>query len=718
MDQLVIAATFTAEPIEKPLKFWLNEAGIPQEIKFAPYNQLFQQLLDPTSLISQNQSGVNVFLLRFEDLMKESEENDHLSKTLDEFVEALTQTERQALTLLCLCPASTQIVADKNKAERFSLLEEQFASQLEPFPNIVVITSSSVKNMYPVETYYDAFADHSGHVPYTAHFFTALSAAIVRKLSAIQRSPYKVIVLDCDQTLWQGICGEDGVDGITPHQKLQEFMVAQYQAGMLLCLCSKNSEEDVLEVFRKRTDMPLRLEHFVAWKINWEPKSQNISQLAQELQLGLDSFIFLDDNPIECAEVRANCPEVLTLQLPKEAEEIDLFLAHLWPFDRIGSATAEDQNRTQKYRENVEREKVRSQTSNLNDFLDKLELKVAIEPMDARQIQRVSQMTQRTNQFNFTTKRYSEAEIQQIYHTTTKECIVADVSDRFGDYGLVGAAIFTTNINALEIDTFLLSCRALGRRVEERLLSRLGEIATERNLEYVDIFFRPTKRNEPASNFLTHIAEQFKEESASGLLYRIPSDYAKNLLQMSEAETTQNIAGTPKSASDNGASDAKNQREPEQHNADQEASSKSERFQRIATELRDPVHVQQLLQAQVGQRPDLAQSYVAPHSETETAIAKIWQEVLYVDHVGLNDRFTDLGGGSLQLVQVYSKLKSTLYPELGIMSLFNLPTISALTEYMHQEDSTVATKTQIRNRAKRQQQAMARRKQSRKKVVR
>ena len=176
-----------------------------------------------------------------------------------------------------------------------------------------------------------------GCVPYTPVFFTALATMIARRFHALQRAPHKVIVLDCDQTLWGGVCGEDGPQGNLPRRcrrkALQEFMRAQHAAGRLLAVCSKNSEEDVREVFAQRLDMPLRHEHFATWRVNWSPKSENIKSMAKELNLGLDSFIFVDDNPVECAEVEANCPGVLTLQLPENPAEIPQFLKHCWAFD-------------------------------------------------------------------------------------------------------------------------------------------------------------------------------------------------------------------------------------------------------------------------------------------------------------------------------------------------------------------------------------------------
>ena len=196
----------------------------------------------------------------------------------------------------------------------------------------------------------------SGHIPYTPECYAAIGTALVRTIFNLKRDPFKVIVLDCDNTLWKGVCGEDGPWGIevtAPYRALQEFMIGQMNAGMLLCLCSKNNEKDALDVFDQRTDMLLKREHLVSWRINWNSKSENIKSLANELNLGLDSFIFIDDNPVDCADVKINCPGVLTLQLPRNAESFSSFLNHIWAFDHTGS-TEEDQNRTRMYQENAQ----------------------------------------------------------------------------------------------------------------------------------------------------------------------------------------------------------------------------------------------------------------------------------------------------------------------------------------------------------------------------
>ena len=264
--------------------------------------------------------------------------------------------------LLCFCPASHRIQTDETLARFFSLLEAQIAERLKDVSGTYVVTSSESKTLYPVAEYEDQKANEVSHVPYTREFFHGLGTMIARRFYRIHTPPHKVIVLDCDNTLWQGVCGEEGASGISvgpAYRGLQEFIIAQRDAGMLVCLCSKNNEEDVWSVFEKNSGMVLKREHFVSSRINWQPKSENLRSLSAELQLGLDSFIFLDDSAIECAEVEARCPEALTLQLPEQETDFKRFLSHVWAFDHL-KVTEEDRKRSDFYAKNAERKRVAS----------------------------------------------------------------------------------------------------------------------------------------------------------------------------------------------------------------------------------------------------------------------------------------------------------------------------------------------------------------------
>jgi FkbH-like protein len=517
---IAVTATFTAEPVEEPLNFWMNELDIPCAVKFGPYNQVFQQLLDPASTLSTNQSGLNVVLIRLEDWWRGAgglhpghggRENlqERVERNTKDLVDAMKFASGNSRVpyLLCFCPASERIQTDETLARFFNLLEAQIAERLKDLSGTYVVTSAESKALYPVAEYEDQKANEVSHVPYTREFFNGMGTMIARRFYRIHTPPHKVIVLDCDNTLWQGVCGEDGASGVSvgpAYRALQEFIISQRDAGMLVCLCSKNNEEDVWRVFEKNPGMILKREHFVSSRINWQPKSENLRSLSAELQLGVDSFIFLDDSAVECAEVEARCPEVLTFQLPDNTADFQRFLSHVWAFDHL-KITEEDRRRSDLYAQNAERGQLWAQSMRLEDFLDGLELQVEFLPMTKAELPRVAQLTQRTNQFNFTSVRRSESEVEQLCSAGNAECLVIQLRDRFGDYGLVGAMIFTRRPGMLDVDNILLSCRALGRRVEHRMLTHLGRIAREEGRGKVRMNFVPTPKNQPARDFLESI---------------------------------------------------------------------------------------------------------------------------------------------------------------------------------------------------------------------
>jgi len=528
---IAIAATFTAEPLEEPIAFWSRELEQPFHIQFAGHGQVFQELLDPSGLFSRNQDGVNVVLVRFDDWIEAGIE-EGLERNVTDFVRALrAATERSSTPqLVVLCPASPGAHANPSWTAAFDRMERVLQSALAAMHSVHLVVPSEVERRYPVAECHDAASDELGRVPYTPAYFAALGTTIARKVHALRRQPYKVIVLDCDETLWKGICGEVGPLGVEidpARRALQEFVIAQHEAGMLVALCSKNNEADVVEVFERNPHVILKRDHVVSWRINWSPKSQNLRSLAEELNLGLDSFIFIDDSALECAEVRASCPDVLVLQVPKDDAAIPRFLDHVWAFDRL-RVTAEDRKRNEQYRQNALREHARRDALTFTDFLAGLDLRIHIAEM-TDQLRRVSQLTQRTNQFTVTTIRRTEAEIEHLARSGELECYVVDVSDRFGDYGLVGVVFFHASLRSLDVDTFLLSCRAMGRGVEHRMIARLGEIARERGLTDVVVPYVATQKNEPARQFLETVGRDFRENAGDRVLFRFPTDFAAAL---------------------------------------------------------------------------------------------------------------------------------------------------------------------------------------------
>jgi len=674
---IAIAGTFTCEPLAEPLRFWSDKLQIPLNTRFAPYNQVFQQLLNPYSRMSLNTHGLNVVLLRLEDWVRDlpaetladpAQIEWHLLDNSQQFEMALKNSTAVTHTplLVCFCPGA---VPETKAAINQSLAaaERRLVQSLSSISGVHLLTATELFKLYPVSDYSDPRGDELGHVPYTPEFFAAIGTMIVRKFHSFKRPTRKVIALDCDQTLWSGVCGEDGPADVRidePRQILQQRMREQMGAGMLLCLCSKNNPEDVEEVFRIHK-MPLARSDFAATRLNWSSKSQNLQSLAEELNLGLDSFIFIDDNPVECAEVEANCPGVIAVQLPEDLSSFDSFLSHLWPLDH-SKTTEEDRQRTALYHQNRERQRFQAQSLSFGDFLAGLKLEVRIEEAHREQYPRINQLTERTNQFNFTTRRRTEAEIENLAATDGWNLLAVSVADRFGDYGLVGVVIYRLTPHALDVDTFLLSCRVLGKGVEHRILSQLGEIAQTNQRHWVDVHFIPSAKNKPARQFLEKVVASFRPGSNSSGLFRFPADFAAKISFNPQTEpSTPPVSG--RSADPN-------------HTETADFPTTFPACRWIATEARSAGAILRQIEEQAIAEPKQLEAYVAPRNQMERQICALWQELLRLERVGIHDDFFALGGTSLLAVRLFAQLENITGRKLPLVSLFRSPTVEQLAQ--------------------------------------
>jgi len=681
---LAVTATFTAEPLDGALTFWMDQLGIPAAVHFAPYNQVFQQLLDPSSLIaSNNKDSVNVVLLRPEDWAQDAgtPAAQEIERNARDFIGALKTAVGRASTsyVIALCPPSEGASADPARRALLNHAEDFIRERSGALSGVYVLDTAGLGDRYRVSEIHDPYADKVGHIPYTPAYFAALGTAIARTIHALRHAPYKVIAVDCDGTLWGGVCGEDSPDGIDvegPYHALQRFLVEQHDNGMLLCLCTKNNENDVLEVFRRRPEMPLRLDHFVARRINWQPKSDNLAAMAGELDLGLDSFIFLDDNPIECAEVCARRPEVLALALPAAPADVPDYLAHLWAFDHL-KVTDEDRRRTLLYAQNRQRESVRAAAPTIEDFLAGLRIDVSFAPAQPAQVARVADLTQRTNQFNAMTIRRSEGEIAHLLATRGADCWTVEVRDRFGDYGLVGVVIFTADADALRVDTFLLSCRALGRRVEDTVLARLARVAAERGRRSILFPYQPTPKNTPIREFLRRLGADPVEGDdlpVDADVYTVP--FAVDaLLSRGDGSNLTGVNGTPGEhapAAPVAATVSTNTP------AAASLPHAADLPQRIATNYRTAGAILDAMRARGAGQRRANVPFVAPSGPVEMALAAIWKQVLGVTLVGAEDDFFELGGNSLLATQVASRVHTSFDVDLPLHSLFDAPTVATL----------------------------------------
>ncbi|MBX9602042.1 MAG: HAD-IIIC family phosphatase [Bryobacteraceae bacterium] len=649
-----IVATFTADPVGPMLSAWLRELGYCDAIRFAAYQQVFQTLLG-TPVPPEFTTMV---LVRLEDWRRGSAIARELSAAVNAYADG-----RQAPVLVASCPASTEFsqLAGDELREWEAALRASLSTKVAWLSSADIARSGFAAHELPIL--------HSlAAVPYSDEGFAILAGALARKLHSLLEPPYKVVAVDCDQTLWDGVCAEDGVSGVRVeprHVQLQEYLLEKQREGVLLCLVSKNREEDVLEVLRDHPEMILRPEHFVAWRINWEAKADNLRTLAAELGLSLDTFLFLDDNPLECASVASDLPQVLTVNLPSQSPAMDI-LGRIWALD--GSRrTEEDSKRTSMYRDGIARSALERAAPTFDAFLAGLELRITIASAGQDQLARVAQLMERTTQFNASGIRRSVTELERSAEQGD-DLLQVDVSDRFGDYGLVGAMVCRNSGETLVVETFLLSCRALGRGVEARMLCRLGEMAEERSLPWVAISFRPTSRNSPVRRFLERSGGEFEAGADGAGQYRFRPQVARNCPVLAVDTTETELDRPAAEAAGNG-------------------STRALRLARAAELEAAPAEVVRLAYGPRRERPDLPSSFLAPRTPSEHRVAAIWREVLRVEQVGIDDAFHALGGRSLHAMRVLSRIRETWRPDLDPTTLFRHANIRSLAAFLDSMDA-------------------------------
>ena len=320
----------------------------------------------------------------------------------------------------------------------------------------------------------------------------------------------KALIFDCDNTLWKGVIGEDGMDGIDMSSKseigvnflmVQKLAVSLSQKGVLICLCSKNNPEDVDSVLTNHKGMFLGTDHIVGMKVNWNTKDENLKSLAEELNIGLDSFVFIDDSDFEINLIKTNVPEVLAVTVPKDISKYPSLVMEIAQRYFNLEPLKEDIKKLKIYKEQAKRTEAKKSFMDIDSYLATLETRVTISENDESQIPRVAQLTQKTNQFNLTTKRYTENDISG-FMSGNSSVLTIDVSDKFGDSGVTGVIILKElTEDTVEIDSYLLSCRILGRKIEIYFLDFVLEMCKKKGYKTVKSTYSKTTKNDQVKDF-------------------------------------------------------------------------------------------------------------------------------------------------------------------------------------------------------------------------
>jgi FkbH-like protein len=543
--KLAILRSFTVEPIVPPLRAEAFAYGIDLEVHIGDFNTYVQDFVDAKSSLYRFAPNAVVLAVRTEDVAPElthqfadlapeaaRQAAHRVASGYEQWINSFRQHSQAALIIHSLeRPARPSLgVVDGQSETGQSGLIRHINSELRRIAGshrgVYVLDYEGLVARYGSEHWHDERKWLMARLPISAENLLPMAREWMRFLVPLSGRTAKALVVDLDNTLWGGIIGEDGMTGIkigpehpgAAFQALQRALLDLSRRGILLAICSKNNLDDAMEALDKHPGMLLRSTHFAAVRINWGDKSQNIREIAQELNIGTDSLAFLDDNPFEREQVRAALPEVTVIDVPQNPAEYAAIVRDCPVFERL-TLSAEDQQRTAMYAEQRQRADAEHSFQSKEDFFRFLEQEAELSPVSDLTLARIAQLTQKTNQFNLTTRRYSEAQIAEMANQPGWNIFSIRVRDRFGDHGVVGVAIAHDQGGQCEVDTFLLSCRVIGRTVETALLAHIAKCAAERGCRRIVGWFLPTRKNAPARDFYPQHQFELVEQNANGSLW-------------------------------------------------------------------------------------------------------------------------------------------------------------------------------------------------------
>ena len=346
--------------------------------------------------------------------------------------------------------------------------------------------------------------------PYSAALLSDLAARLAAGTRHFGTRFVKALALDCDNTLWGGVIGEDLLDGIkldpfdypgNAYWRVQQAIAALERQGLLLCLCTKNNPDDVAEVFNKHPHIVLRSDRIIARRVNWTDKVANLQSLADELNIGLDSIVFLDDSPVEVEAVRARLPQVTVVQVPSSLPDYPAAIDGIARLFLAGGLSSDAASKTEQYRLRAAAAEARASFASHEEYLSSLELEAALHFNRVAEAPRIAELSQKSNQFNLTTRRYTQGEIEQLMVADDADVISVNVRNRFGDSGLTGVLIIRREGEVASVDSFLMSCRVLGQGIEFSLWTAIIDRARAQGATQLTAAFAATAKNAQVRDF-------------------------------------------------------------------------------------------------------------------------------------------------------------------------------------------------------------------------
>ena len=499
------------------LEYFLRDRSIPGKVSFADYDNIIQA--------SQKSNKYDAIIIFWE-----------ISNYIEGFqyqAEIITKDKLMEIEKKIINEMELVFESLKNSSlvlfNRFSSMifshTNPFCNELEEMVNRLnnYIDKKNLDNFYfididkaiatvGVSNSVDFRYYYSSKALYTIAFFKDYTNLVLPFFLAVSGKKKKAIIFDCDNTLWRGVVGEDGFDNInlSPndpvgkiYHEIQSLALSLKNQGIILGICSKNNLTDVERVLNDHSDMLIRNKDLVIKKINWNDKASNLKEISEELNIGLDSIVFIDDSDFEIELVKQKLPQVTTLKVPSKIYEYPHMIRNAQNLFFDISKSNEDQNKTEMYKQQTLRKNAEKNSSNIEDYLLSLALKIRVFFDDKSLVTRMAQMTQKTNQFNLTTNRYTEADLLNFVMKDDFKVICISVSDKFGESGVTGLCILKLDKNkkVAKIDTFLMSCRIIGRNIEYAFMDKIIYLLKKENFFEVYANFKQTMKNDQVSKF-------------------------------------------------------------------------------------------------------------------------------------------------------------------------------------------------------------------------
>lgn len=538
---VALLSSFTIDPLVTYLDIDCRLIGFFPQVYVAPFNRYQEEVFNEQSGLYQSQPDIILFFVEIESILDEmfrvqfpQLEIEYIKAQLDRKIQEIERllilaTQRtNALILFSnfVIPSFSPLGILDNKREigfkRFyKLLNTRLERAFQNNKQVFIFDLNEVASKYGKDNYINYPMYYRGALLFNEAFLHLVSYELMGYIKALKSKTRKCIVIDLDGTLWGGIIGEDGLDGIKlnvnyPGNEFVDFqrsILSLHNRGIILAVNSKNNLEDAFEVFQKHPYMLIKEKNLASYRINWLDKVQNLIDLAEDINIGLDSIIFIDDNPVERERVKASLPEVQVVEMPSSSALYRKTLEKLNDFNTL-SLTKEDLHRSELYFARRKRQDLEQQIQSIDEFIKTLEIVAEINYINEFSLSRVVSLLNRTNQFNLTTRRYTETEVKKMSDKRNKFLIYTlRVQDKFGDEGIVGVAIVRKDsVESWFIDSFLMSCRVIGRKIESTFLYKVIKDAQQGKVRNIEAEYIPTKKNVLVKDFYQQHGFELTEE--------------------------------------------------------------------------------------------------------------------------------------------------------------------------------------------------------------